>query len=139
MATYVSNKRRAAPHGHGFGGNIKVEVGAIAVPSTIATTDVLEFFTLPVGAIVLWATLASTDIDTAGSPAVTINIGDSGSGTRYFAASTVGQAGTVAVASAATGIFYTQTANTLVTGALAANPGTGAAGTITLAIGYVLP
>lgn len=139
MATYTSNKRGAAPSGHGFGGNVKVMTGEVAVPSTLTGADVLEFFSLPAGATVLFATLAATDIDTDGTPAVTINVGDASSGTRFFSASTVGQTGTVAVSSSATGIFHTYAEETLITGALGTDPDVGAAGTITLAIGYTMP
>jgi len=138
MATYTSNKRGASPAGHGFGGNLKFMWAQVAVDTSLVDSDTLEFFELPAGATVVYALLESTDIDT-GTPAVTINIGDAGSASRFFAASTVGQAGTAAVATAATGLFHTYSADTLITGALGTDADNAAAGTITLGIGYILP
>lgn len=139
MATYTSNKRGASPAGHGFGGNLKFMWAQVAVDTSLDNADTLEFFELPAGATVVYALLESTDIDTDSTPAVTINIGDAGSAARFFAASTVGQAGTAAVATAASGLFHTYSADTLITGALGTDADEAAAGTITLGIGYILP
>lgn len=137
MATYRSNRRYASAPGNGLGGNFKVATGEVAVDTSLDTSDTIEFFKMPAGATILYALLEADDLDSA--TGITINVGDSGSATRIFSASTVGQAGTASAASAATGLFYTYSAETLVTGALQANATGAQAGSIRLAIGYVLP
>jgi hypothetical protein len=107
-----------------------------SITSTAAfnSADVLNFGVAPKGFRVLGAVLESSDIDTNGSPTVTINIGDSGDADRIFAASTVGQAGGVSATIAATGNDFQYTDDTLITGAFAAGPATGAIGTISVTL-----
>ena len=138
-ATNSAQSRLAAP-GHGFGGNVKVSYGEVAFTGTITTADSATICNLPVGAIVIGATLEADDLDTGGSPTITLNVGDAGSANRYFAASTVAQTGAAAAATAATGLLSTVTeGNTAVRVAVAANAATSAAGSVRLAIMYYLP
>ena len=115
------------------GGHVDL-VYSITATSAFANGDVLNFGVAPKGFRVISGTLESTDIDTNGSPTVTINIGDSGDADRFFAAATVGQAGGVTSTMAATGTNYQFTDDTLITGAFAAGPATGATGTITVTL-----
>lgn len=139
-ATNSAQSRLAAP-GHGFGGTMKAAYGIVDFTGTITTADSANVCQLPVGAIVLDATIEADDLDTNGTPTITLNVGDAGSANRYFAASNVAQAGTAASASAATGIFYqvTGTNDTMVRVAVAANAATSAAGQVRVAIRYILP
>lgn len=139
-ATNSPQSRLAAP-GHGFGGTTKVAYGFVDFSGTITTADAANVCQLPVGAIVLDATIEADDLDTNASPTITLNVGDAGSANRYFAASTVAQTGVAAQATAATGIFYQVTGNndTMVRVAVAANAATSAAGTVRIAVQYVLP
>lgn len=102
------------------------------------TSDTLNFFDLPGNARVLLAVLEATDMDTNVSPTITLNIGDSGSAARYFSASTVAQAATLSTAIATAGAGYKTTAITRITGVAQANATTGAAGSVTLTIFYVV-
>lgn len=140
MATYTSDnvRLRTGVAAGGSVGDVKVAYATVTCDAAPATTDALQFFYLPAGARVLAATLESTDMDTNGAPQLTLNIGDSGSVTRLFSASTVGQAGTAATASAATGLGYKYTSKTLITGVAQANAATGAAGTLGLWVMYVV-
>lgn len=140
MATYSSSNytNKAGIAAHGLAGNVKVAFADVSCTASPATTDTLNFFYLPAGARVLLSVLESDDMDTNGSPALTLNIGDSGSATRYFSASTVGQAGTLSSAIATTGAGYLNTTETLVTGVAQANAGTGAAGHVYLTMFYVV-
>jgi hypothetical protein len=122
----------------GEAGGVKVAYAEIACTAAPSTTDALQFFYLPAGARVLQATLEATDMDTNVSPSLTLNIGDAGSATRLFSASTVGQAGTSSTAVAVTGQGYKYTSKTLITGVAQANAATGAAGTVYLTILYVV-
>lgn len=138
MATYSS----AAYSGvypiasHGPAGGVKVARASVSCTSAPSTSDTINFFYLPKNARVHLSVLESTDMDTNGSPSLTINVGDSGDADRYFAASTVGQAGTLSSAIATTGGDYITTDKTLITGVAANNAATGAAGTLYLTMFY---
>ena len=140
MATYNSTQysTKTGVSQSGGAGNVNVAYFEVPVTAALTTADVFNFGYLPAGARVLAATLEATDLDTNGTPTLAINVGDSGSGTRYFSASTVGQAGTASVASAVAGLHYKNTSKTLVTGAPSANAATGTTGTIYLSILYTV-
>ena len=138
-ATASAQSRLAAP-GHGLGGSVKVSYGEVAFSGTITTADSATILNLPVGAVVIGATLEADDLDTNGTPTITLNVGDAGSANRYFAAATVAQTGAAAAATAATGLLWTVTeGNTSVRVAVAANAATSAAGNVRLAVMYYLP
>lgn len=139
MATYRATQRYDSPKGHGLGGNVKAAYFEVACAAAPTTSDTIEFGQIPSGARVVLALLEATDMDTNVSPTLTINVGDSGDADRLFAASTVGQAGTLSTALAVTGAHYQYTANTLITGVAANNAATGAAGTLYLTVFYILP
>ena len=140
MATYNSSQysTKTGVSQSGGAGNVNVAYFEVPVTAALTTADVINFGYLPANSRVLAATLESTDIDTNVSPTIAINVGDAGSATRYFSASTVGQAGTASVASAVAGLHYKNTSKTLVTGAPSANAATGVAGTLYLSILYVV-
>lgn len=140
MATYSSTDYtlKKGVSSHGFAGNTKVKHWSVACSAAPATTDTINFGYLPANSRVLLAVLESSDMDTNGTPTLTINVGDSGDADRIFAASTVGQAGTLSSAIATTGAGYQYTSKTLITGAAANNAATGAAGTLYLTVFYVV-
>jgi hypothetical protein len=123
---------------HGLGGSVKVKRAVVSCTAAPSTSDTLNFFYMPNGARVHLAILEADDMDTNGTPTLTLNVGDSGSATRLFSASTVGQAGTLSSAIATAGGDYLYTAKTLVTGVAANNAATGAAGTVTLTVFYTV-
>lgn len=137
MATYSAANYLTQPvFTHGPAGNVKVERATVTCTAAPSTSDTLNFFYLPAGARVHLAVLEASDMDTSGSPTLTLNIGDSGDADRLFAASTVGQAGTLSTAIATTGGDASYSAKTLITGVANANATTGAAGTVTLTVFY---
>ncbi|MBP9755950.1 MAG: hypothetical protein KBD40_13215 [Phenylobacterium sp.] len=140
MATYNSTQYTAASPvaSHGLSGNTKSARFTVTCTASPATTDTINFGYLPAGARVVMAVLESTDMDTDASPTLTLNVGDAGSANRLFAASTVGQAGTLSQALAVAGNDYLYTAKTLITGVAAANATTGAAGTLYLTVFYTV-
>lgn len=140
MTTYSSTQVTAnnPMAAHGLASNVKVAYSSVATPSTLTTTDTLNMHYLPPGARVLYSILKSTDLDTNGSPTIALNVGDAGSASRYFAASTVGQAGTSGVSTAVGGIDFLNTAKTLVTIVPSTGVATGAAGTVELTQFYVI-
>mgnify|MGYP000184425142 CR=1 FL=1 len=140
MPTYSSPAiSNANPYrAHGESGMVQTAVATITCTAAPATTDPLQFFYLPANSRVVGGWLSASDMDTNASPTIALNIGDSGSASRYFAASTVAQAGTAATALAVGGLGYLNTAKTLVTGVASNNAATGAAGTVTLCLQYVV-
>lgn len=98
--------------------------------------DEVGLFYLPKGAVVTGITAMSTDIDTNGSPAVVIDIGDDSDEDRLLAASTIGQAATLSSAIATTGFMYKYTADTLIKAYIKTAAATGAAGTLTVVVTY---
>src|SRR5690242_13203004 len=106
MATYNSSavSNSAAALHHGPAGNAKIATATVSCTAAPSTSDTINFFDLPAGARVHMAVLYATDMDTNGSPTLTLNVGDSGDADRLFAASTVGQAGTASSAVAVTGV-----------------------------------
>lgn len=140
-ATNSPQSRLLAAAGHGLGGNVKVSFGEVAFTGTITTADSANILNLPIGAVVLGVTLEADDLDTGGSPTITLNVGDAGSANRYIAATTAAQTGVTAVATAATGLLYTVTgtSDTTVRIAVAANAATSASGSVRVAVTYYLP
>lgn len=141
MTAYLSDKMTppVAPRATlGQASQEQVAYCSVALSAALTTADTFAFFTLPMNARVISAILKCTDIDTNGSPAVTINVGDAGSATRFFSSSTVGQAGTVDSSIQAAGRFLKTTAPLPVVGSVGVNAATGVAGTLELMITYVV-
>jgi hypothetical protein len=140
MATYSSSAytNNAPAKSYGVAGSVLVMTATVSCTAAPSTSDTLNFFTMPKNSRVHFAVLKADDMDTNVSPTITLNIGDSGSASRLFAASTVAQAGTLSTAIAAGGEEYQYAADTVITGTAANNAATGAAGTVTLTVFYTL-
>lgn len=134
-STNVANKTGVASGGPA--GNVLVAYAEVTCTAAPSTADTINFFDLPAGARVIQATLEATDMDTGG-PTLTLNVGDAGSATRLFSASTVAQAGTLSTAIAVAGQGYKYTSKTRITGVAQANATTPAAGTLYLTVLYVV-
>lgn len=140
MAIYnsIAVATNAAAATFGDAASVKVAYQEVAISAALTTADTINFFDLPPNSRVLYAILEASDLDTNGTPLLTLNIGDAGDADRYFVASTVGQTGVSAVSTAVTGLGYLNTAKTRVVGVPAANAATGVAGTIALTVLYVV-
>lgn len=140
MPTYASPAVSAVNpvRAHGEASVVQTAVATVTCTAAPTTADPLQFFSLPANSRVVGGWLSASDMDTNGTPTIALNIGDAGSANRYFAASTVAQAGTSATALATTGLGYLNTSKTLVTGVASTNAATGAAGTVTLCLQYVV-
>ena len=140
MATYYTDKSRTFGPRVGPGGHRGLCVAEAIVEMTTAmidnANDEVGLFRLPKGAVVVGATIAATDMDTNGTPALAIDVGDDADEDRFFAASTVGQAGTLSTAMARTGFLYKYTSDTLVKAYIQTAAATGAAGTLYVALRY---
>lgn len=132
MATYQSTQiSGGAPTRAGIGECITY--GSVALTAAAADADILQFCKVGKGFTLGLAVLSSSDIDTNGSPTITIDVGDASDTNRIFAASDVGQAGTLSSAMATAGHLYEYTADTTIYGTIA-NTATGATGTVKLTL-----
>lgn len=121
MATFYSDLRsndRASPQVKNdvtvLGGRRRYVVASYTVPATgiPAAGDTIELFTLPKGARIAQG---SKLFNSAGGAAQTVAVGDSGSSTRYLAATSVTTAGSALMeAHMASGAVYEEPAGTVV-------------------------
>lgn len=140
MAVYNSDNvyfNRAIAAG-GPAGAVLAAHATVVCGAAPTTADTLNFFDLPANSRVLLAVLEATDMDTNVSPTITLNIGDAGSATRFFSASTVAQAATLSTAIATAGAGHKYTGTTRITGVPQANATTAAAGSVALTVFYVV-
>jgi len=140
MATYQSQQvqdEMPIPS-HGEASTVRCQRFKVTVSAALTTSDAIQFGYVPHYARIVDAVLKASDLDTNGSPTLTLNVGDAGDADRLFAASTVGQAGTTARMTATTGFGYRYDTPTLITGVPSANAATGAAGTIELFLFYTV-
>lgn len=123
---FVRNGRTAMSAGQPV-----VAYASFTFPVAIAASDTVKLLPIPAGARVLDLIVKSTDMDTDGTPALTLNVGDSASATQYLSASTIGQAGGIAqLAIGATAKLKKYTTDDYLSVAVATAPDVGAVGTI---------
>lgn len=122
---------------HGLMKNKKIAYATLTVAAVDLTLNALHgMFRLPKNSVIVGIILKASDLDTNGTPTITLSVGDSGNTARYLSASTVAQAGGVVTTLAVGGMFYKLTVDTLITVLVAAAAATGAAGTIELSLEY---
>lgn len=143
MATFTADEAAAtAPaKGEGMSGNCKVVVAEYEITAALALNDVVQMVKVPAGAIVSNVVLSTDDLDTNGTPAIVLDVGDGGDTDRYIDGSTVGQAGGTTDSSslAIGGLGYTYTDEDTVDVLVQAAPATGASsGTIKLIVSYTI-
>lgn len=109
--------------------NAMVLFGSASPSSALTTSDTVNMFVAPKGFRVAFTILESTDMDSGTT--ITLDVGDSGSQTRFIAAATVAQAGTLNSTQSTTGHGYLFTSDTVITIIPAAGPAT-TTGTLTL-------
>lgn len=126
--------------GIGDGQQAKVMVCTYTIAAALVINDVIQSPPLPKGAVVYDVMLAVTDLDTNGAPAITLDVGYGTDPDYFIAASTIGQTGGVARASAVTAATpLTLTVNDTIDVLVKAAPATGAtSGTVTLVVNYVM-
>ena len=136
----AASPRQYPTPGVGEGGKTRHgQRGEYTISAALVINDIVNLFYLPPRSRVLSGFIKSADLDTNVSPAVTLDVGDAGDPDRYFAASTVGQAGGVDTTMAATGVDYLNTAKTLVYLTVHAAPATSATtGTIVVSLTYTV-
>jgi len=99
--------------------------------------DVVQLLPVYEGETVVGLELVTSDLDSHGTPALVLDVGDGDNDDRYILGSTVGQAGGVAGPNVVSGYPYTYTADDTIDLHVDTAPATGAAGTVSLTV-YVL-
>jgi len=124
MPTYNSRQFANAPASSvgAHPGNTISFYWEVPITTALTTSDAINFGVVPKGFRVLSGCLEATDMDSGTT--LTINVGDAGSATRFFSASTVGQAGTASTALVVAGQHHIYTADTIITAVAAAGPAT---------------
>lgn len=140
MATYTTQRSQtyATVYGQGSSRNLVTDTVSVAITTAMIdnTNDEVELLWVPKGAVFDSAVLSATDMDTNGTPTLAFDVGDDSDEDRIFAASTVGQAGTLSTAWARTAHGYKWTAATKIKAYVQAVSATGAAGTLNFTIRY---
>ena len=140
MAVFYTDKSRTFGPRVGAGLNRQTLIAEAIVAVTTAMIDNVDdevgLFWLPAGAVVVGGTISATDMDTNGTPTLAIDVGDTADEDRLFAASTVGQAGTLSTSFARTGHMYKYATATLIKAYVQAVAATGAAGTLNVSVRY---
>ena len=144
MATFQADAALAgAPvKSPGQGSQEVVTIGTYEITAALALNDVIEMVKVPENATVTRVILGTDDLDTGGSPAIVLDVGDDGDTDRFVDGATVGQAGGITDYSnmAMTGFGYTYTADNTIDVLVQVAPATGATtGTVTLVVGYTMP
>jgi len=110
MATYTTQRTQKFGVVYGTGQSRQLVTDTVTVSLTTAmidnTNDEVELLYVPAGAVFDSAVISATDMDTNGTPTLAFDVGDDSDEDRIFAASTVGQAGTMSAAWARTAHGY---------------------------------
>ena len=123
----------------GAGRQVCVQEATYAVTVAPVLNDVVELVRLPAGSVVVDVTLRSSDMDTNGTPLMTMSVGYGGDDDYMIAASTVGRTGGVARADAVTFVPLTLAAEDTIDLKWSAAAATFAAGSVTLSVYYYSP
>jgi hypothetical protein len=118
-----------------------IVVSTFSVPATgdgTAANDIIEMVKVPINATITDVLLASTDVDTGGSPAHVMSVGDGGDVDRFILDSTIGQAGGVARLNNQVGAGYKYTADDTVDIKVVTASATKATGTFTMVVRYAM-
>jgi hypothetical protein len=142
MAIFYTDKSRSFGRSPGVGSyrNIITLDATVAMTTTMLDNadDEVGLFWAPAGFVVTAVTISGSDMDSGTTLA--FDVGDDADENRLVAASTVGQAGTVSNALAATGHLYQYTARTLIKAYVQAAATGAAAGTLRVSIdGFIDP
>jgi hypothetical protein len=108
------------------------------VAADLVTANTVQLFTVPRGFVPVRLFASASDMDSNGSPTLTISLGDTASAARLLSASTIGQAGTTTstIVAAAIGVKYA--ADTQIQATFATGSATAVAGTLTVILeGYM--
>lgn len=126
--------------GHGLGGNLKVVTGEYTLSAALTLNQVIPMVAVPKGARVVFGRLSTDDLDTGGSPAIVLAVGDGDDDDRYLTGSTIAQAGGNAAFDRHVGNGnYEYTEGDTIDVKVTTAPATGAtSGAIRLTVGFII-
>jgi hypothetical protein len=119
---------------------VNIVKGSYALTGALVVNDVIKMVKVPSGAIIHSIFVGVPDLDSDGTPAVTLSVGDGDSASRFVLDSTVGQAtGVIVGPSVAGGVGYAYTADDTIDIKVTTAPDTSATtGTITMTVAYTM-
>lgn len=128
------------------GVGVEIAFASYELVAALALNDVIQMVKIPAGATVCELLLATDDLDTGGSPALVLDVGDGDDTDRYIDGSTIGQTGGsarlgsgVSAATAANSFNYTYAAEDTIDVLAQVAPATGAtSGTVSLMVIYTM-
>lgn len=130
MANYKSVQLAGRPFpvsGVGLGGRTTHAMRAeFNLSAALALNDTVDLQYLPVRSRIVGGFIKVDDLDTGGSPAIVLAVGDAGDDDRYFSGITAGQTGGMSTALALTGLDFVTTQKTLIQLKVTTGPATGA-------------
>lgn len=136
----ITNPRYAPPAAHfGLAGTVKViDSGSVALATgNLVLNDTHKLFQVKKGFCVTGVLLSADDLDSNGTPLVSLTLGDLADDDRFVAATTIGRTGGVTNTLASTGLGYVFTADTDVYLKVTAAAATAQAGNVRAALtGY---
>lgn len=142
MATFTSTQAASTyfAAGHGAGNDVKFATGSYAITAALAAADIIQMCKVPAGATVLDVHAVVPDLDTHGTPTITLHIGYGGDNDYWVSGSTTGQTGGVIRATATTSVPLAFTAEDTIDITVGTGPATGAtSGTLYLTVFYSMP
>lgn len=126
-----------ATPGVGLAAGLKAKAVTVTIPGTVAAADIITGPVVPKGALLVDVILDITDIDTAGSPTATVQVGVTGTAAAYIATNNAPRTGGRARADVAGALPAVMTADTTIIATLAGAIATAAAGTATITVYFV--
>lgn len=118
--------------------NVKRAFGSVVVPNTLALNDLINFLQLPPGAKIVDTFLMSDDLDSNGTPLITVSVGDADGAATIFNASAIAQTGGIDRNPVHTCIDKQYLVKTTLQGKVTAVAATKAQGTIGLCVLFTL-
>jgi len=113
---------------------VQTQFATVTVADTAGAADTFVGPSIPAGHSLVGIILSSTDIETDGTPTVTLSVGITGTLGKFIASSTIGQASGIARMSVGASLGYTPTSDTPVIVSITDAATAAAEGTIKLAV-----
>ena len=137
MATLQTSKVASTVQARG-GTDITAVYATYELGAALALNDVIEMVKVPAGATILDIILHTTDLDTGGSPTITLDVGDGADPDRFMDGLIIGRTGGRAIVDQA-GLLHKYTAEDTIDVLVQAGPATGAtSGSIKMVVYYTM-
>lgn len=119
--------------------NENVVVARYNLAAALADEDIIQMVPVPKGAVITGIDLQVPDLDTGGSPTISLQVGDGGDTDRFVVAGTIGQAAGAHKLNSVVGLGFKYTAADTIDIRVDTVPATGAtAGEIVMVARYTL-